>query len=63
METNKAGKSELVDKIVHVSKKKDGAGYDILSFTAEGRSSSLRLKLLRGEENCLFTCPCRKSIP
>lgn len=50
----KANKSNLVDKIVHVSKTNDYAGYDILSFDENGDQIFIEVKTTKGPKSSDF---------
>ena len=51
---SKANKSNLVDKIVHVSKTNDYAGYDILSFDENGDQIFIEVKTTKGPKSSDF---------
>ena len=50
----KANKSHLVDKIIHVSKTNDYAGYDILSFDENGDQIFIEVKTTKGPKSSDF---------
>ena len=54
-----AGRSDLTQKIIHVSDKEgDGAGYDVLSYHIDGRTKYIEVKTTRGgSETDFFLSP------
>ncbi|MCS0791650.1 DUF3427 domain-containing protein [Cytobacillus firmus] len=49
---NQQGRSDLAEKVIHISQVEgDGAGYDILSWTAEGKKKYIEVKTTRGGIN------------
>src|SRR6516165_10318440 len=50
-----AGRQDLADRLVHIAKAEgDGAGYDIRSFTPEGKEKFIEVKTTRGDKNTAF---------
>jgi len=45
---------ELLSKIRHISKENDNAGYDIVSFTEDGKEMFIEVKTTRGGKNTPF---------